>query len=93
VRATLPPRAARSTLHSIGSPPAAAPYLNPKGAIDVSTVLWFLFAALYLVVLITLGVTTLRKGHVFLFVIGIIFPLLWVIGALIGPAPRAAGAR
>jgi hypothetical protein len=59
----------------------------------MSTVLWFLFAALYVLVLITLGVATLRKGHILLFVIGIFFPLLWVIGALIGPTPRAAGAR
>jgi hypothetical protein len=59
----------------------------------VSTVLWFLFAALYVVVLITLGVATLRKGHILLFVIGIIFPVLWVIGAIIGPSPRAARAR
>ena len=58
----------------------------------MSTVLWFLFAVLYFVVLITLGVTTLRKGHILLFVIGIIFPLLWVIGAIMGPTPRAAGA-
>ena len=59
----------------------------------MSSILWFLFAALYLVVLITLGVTTLRKGHVLLFVVGIFFPFLWIIGALIGPTPRAAGAR
>jgi hypothetical protein len=59
----------------------------------MSAIIWFLFAALYVVVLITLGVTTLRKGHVILFVVGIIFPFLWIIGALIGPAPRAAGAR
>jgi hypothetical protein len=59
----------------------------------MSAILWFLFAALYVVVLITLGVTTLRKGHVLLFVVGIIFPFLWIVGALIGPTPRAAGAR
>ena len=58
----------------------------------MSTILWLLLAVVYIVVLITLGITTLRKGHVFLFVIGIIFPILWIIGALIGPTPRAAGA-
>lgn len=57
------------------------------------TVLWFLLAILYIVVLITLGITTLRKGHIILFCIGIIFPILWLIGALIGPTSRAAGAR
>ncbi len=51
-----------------------------------------LLAALYLVVLVTLGLATLRKGHYALFIIGIIFPMLWVIGALIGPTPRATAA-
>jgi ATP/ADP translocase len=59
----------------------------------MSTVLWFLFAVLYVVILMTLGVATLRKGHVFLFVIGIFLPFLWLIGAVIGPTPRAASAR
>jgi hypothetical protein len=59
----------------------------------VSTVLWFVFGVLYVVILITLGVTTLRKGHVALFVIGIFFPILWLIGAVIRPTPRAAVVR
>ncbi len=59
----------------------------------MSFLLWLLFAVIYLVVLFTLGVTTLRKGHYFLFFIGIFFPVLWLIGALIGPTARVAGAR
>jgi hypothetical protein len=59
----------------------------------VSAIVWFLCAVVYIVVLVTLGVATLRRGHILLFIIGIIFPLLWVIGALIAPSPRAAGAR
>jgi hypothetical protein len=55
--------------------------------------LWFLLGVLYLVVLITLGVATLRKGHLLLFIVGFVFPVLWIIGALMGPTPRAAGAR
>lgn len=58
----------------------------------MDTFLWILFGALYLVALIVLGVATLRKGHYFLFFLGIFFPLLWIVGALIGPTPRAAGA-
>ncbi len=42
--------------------------------------------------LIVVGVATLRKGHYLLFLVGIFFPLLWIVGALIGPTPRAAGA-
>jgi hypothetical protein len=54
------------------------------------TVLWFLLAVLYFVVLVTLGLATLRKGHIVLFVVGIVFPFLWIIGGLMGPTPRAA---
>jgi hypothetical protein len=56
----------------------------------MSTFLWFLFGALYIAALIVLGLSTLRKGHTFLFVIGIFFPLLWIVGALMAPTPRAA---
>ena len=56
----------------------------------MSTFVWFLFAALYLTALFVLGLATLRKGHYVLFTVGIFFPLLWIIGAMIGPTPRAA---
>lgn len=59
----------------------------------MSTFLWILCAAVYIVVLVTLGISTLRKGHYLLFFVGIIFPVLWLIGGLMGPTPRAAGAQ
>jgi hypothetical protein len=61
----------------------------------MSTFLWFLVAVLYLTALIALGLTTLRKGHTALFWFGIIFPILWIVGALMAPTPKvaAAGAR
>jgi hypothetical protein len=43
---------------------------------------------LYVVLLVTLGVMTLRKRHIVLFILGIFFPLLWLIGAIM-PAPLA----
>jgi hypothetical protein len=43
-------------------------------------------AILYIVLLITLGVMTLRKGHLVLFIIGIFIPLFWLIGAIMRPA-------
>jgi hypothetical protein len=58
----------------------------------MATFLWVVLGILYFAILVTLGLTTLRKGHYFLFLVGIIFPFLWLIGALIGPSPRAAGA-
>ena len=42
-------------------------------------------AILYLVLLITLGILTLRKGHWVMFIVGIFLPLFWIIGALIPP--------
>jgi hypothetical protein len=43
---------------------------------------------LYVVLLVTCGILTLRKGHLVLFFVGIIFPFLWLIGAIAGPPPR-----
>jgi hypothetical protein len=54
--------------------------------------LYFGLGILYVVLLITLGIMTIRKGHWLLFVIGIFFPLLWLIGALMPPT-RAAYQR
>jgi hypothetical protein len=58
----------------------------------MSTFLWILLGVLYLTALILLGVATLRKGHTVLFVVGIIFPILWIFGAMMAPTPRAADA-
>jgi hypothetical protein len=59
----------------------------------MSTFLWILLAVLYLTALIVLGLATLRKGHTALFWIGIIFPVLWIVGALMAPTPRAVAAE
>jgi hypothetical protein len=40
---------------------------------------------LYFVLLLTLGVVTLRKGHWVFFIVGIFVPLFWLIGAVIPP--------
>jgi len=36
----------------------------------------------YLILLVTLGIMSIRKGHWVMFLVGIIFPLFWLIGAL-----------
>lgn len=61
----------------------------------MSTFLWFVLAVIYLTALVMLGLTTLRKGHTALFWFGIIFPVLWIVGALMAPtsAVSAAAAR
>ena len=38
---------------------------------------------LYFVLLVTLGIMSLRKGHWVMFILGIFLPLFWIIGALI----------
>ena len=48
-----------------------------------------LLAVIYIALFIVLGIQTIRRGHWLLFFIGIIFPLLWVIGALMPPTQRA----
>lgn len=55
--------------------------------------LWILLATLYLVLLWTLGITTFRKGHHVLFFIGIIFPVLWIVGALMAPTSEVGAAE
>ena len=48
-------------------------------------------ALLYFVVLFTAGLMTLRNGHGWMFVFGIFFPLLWIIGAFMSrPEERVA---
>ena len=44
------------------------------------------FAAfLWLVLLISLGMSTLRKGHWVMFILGIFISIFWLIGALMPP--------
>jgi hypothetical protein len=51
----------------------------------VSVGAWVGVGILYFVLLFTLGIMSIRKGHWFMFLIGIVFPLFWVIGALMPP--------
>jgi hypothetical protein len=50
----------------------------------MSGTLWFTtLGIIYLVLLLTLAVLSFRKGHWVLGLIGFVFPLLWVIGAIL----------
>ena len=37
---------------------------------------------LYFILLVTLGIISIRQGHWVMFIIGIFIPLFWIIGAL-----------
>jgi hypothetical protein len=47
-----------------------------------------LLAAIYFVLLVTLGIISIRKGHWVMFIIGIFLPIFWIIGALMPPKRR-----
>ena len=52
-------------------------------------VLGFTLGIIYLVLLFVFAVLSFRKGHWVLGLIGFIFPILWIIGAVL-PAKRYA---
>jgi hypothetical protein len=42
-----------------------------------------LWTVIYVVLLVTLGILSIRKGHWVMFIIGFFMPLFWFIGALL----------
>jgi hypothetical protein len=44
---------------------------------------WILGGCIYVVLVFTLAVLSFRKGHWVLGLIGFVFPLLWLIGAIL----------
>ena len=51
---------------------------------------WIGLGVLYVLLLVTLGITSLRKGHWMMFLLGFILPVFWLIGALMGPTEAAS---
>jgi hypothetical protein len=56
------------------------------------SIVYILLAVLYLTLFVALGVNTFRKGHYVLFFVGIVFPVLWIVGALMEPTAHASAA-
>jgi len=53
---------------------------------------WFLLSilfAIYLVCIFTVAVMTFRKGHWILGILGIFFPVFWLIGVILPPTEEA----
>ncbi len=48
---------------------------------------WSMFFVFYIVCLFTVCMYTFRKGYVVLGIIGIFFPFLWLIGAVLPAKP------
>ena len=53
-------------------------------------VLGFTLGIIYLVLFIVFAILTFRKGHWILGLIGFIFPILWIIGAILPRTRRYA---
>jgi hypothetical protein len=80
---------------SSGSVPACgmvAEHQRKESALTViaaDSVTFVVGGLLYLILLITLGIISIRKGHWVMFIIGIFIPLFWLIGALLPPTAAA----
>ncbi len=59
--------------------------VDDRVTLAVSTPLAIGFGVLYLVLLLVLGITSIRKGHWIMFIVGIFIPIFWIIGALMPP--------
>lgn len=53
------------------------------------TFLWILLGVVYVACWIYFGLATFRKGHYWMFWLGFIIPILWIVGAFIEPTERA----
>src|SRR5271166_3795247 len=53
--------------------------------------MYFILGVIYFILLITLGIISIRKGHWVMFIIGLFIPLFWLIGALLPSRERLRG--
>jgi hypothetical protein len=69
-----------------------SPSRLPIAATRKEVSMGFLYAGigiLYIILVVTLGVMTFRRGHYWMFWLGFFVPLLWIVGALIEPTAAA----
>ncbi len=55
----------------------------------LETILLGILMAIYLTAIFTVALVTFRNGHWILGILGIFFPLLWLIGAVLPPTEAA----
>jgi hypothetical protein len=63
---------------------AAAPIATAV-PLAVSAGGWVGLGILYLVLLVVLGLMSIKKGHWIMFLLGLFLPVFWLIGALLPP--------
>jgi hypothetical protein len=56
----------------------------------LETILLSMLFAIYIVAIFTVAAVTFRNGHWILGILGIFFPIFWLIGAVLPPTERAA---
>jgi hypothetical protein len=54
------------------------------------TFVWILLAIVCVLCWLFPGLATFRKGHSRLFWVGVILPILWIVGAMRAPTPATA---
>jgi hypothetical protein len=54
----------------------------------ISTPAITILAAVYVLLFVFLGIACIRKGHWIMFLVGIVLPIFWIIGALMPPTRR-----
>jgi hypothetical protein len=70
--------------------PSARILRSQKGGTVMEWLLFTILFALYVTCLFTVCVLTFRKGHTALGIIGIFFPFLWLVGAVIPSKPGSS---
>jgi hypothetical protein len=61
---------------------------NDSGRKD-TFVPWIIgYGAIWLVLIVTLGILCIRKGHWVMFIVGLFLPFFWLIGAIMPPVRR-----
>ena len=66
---------------------STAVVIAKRKTLTMSGIGWALTGVIYLVLICTLCILSFRKGHWVLGLIGFIFPVLWLVGAIL-PARR-----
>jgi hypothetical protein len=55
----------------------------------IEWIFWTVFFVFYIACLFTVCMLTFKKGHIVLGIIGIFFPILWLIGAVLPARPNS----
>jgi hypothetical protein len=81
-----------STLPKLSSEIKQREFTHEEGGLQMSFLEWFLLVFLmviYVTCLFTVAAVTFRNGHWILGILGIFFPVFWLVGAVLPPTEEA----